>query len=288
MEINDLSIRYNNFQLKGISLKLNEGEVLGIAGANGSGKTTLVEAIAGIRSIDSGEISYRGNKLGKDWMEYKLNALIISLDVPFFQGLSTFENMKLVSSFLPVRHTVDELNKYIRMVGLSSASRTIYRDLSKGMKQRLALAEYFLRKPELVIMDEPTEGLDPALKADVNAILASIRNGNGSSRAALIVSHDLSLLSSVCSRILLISGGQIVEGGTYEQIIDNFQERYIVVNAGIDKVMAKIPDLRPGEGIRIGPDSTMIPSKYEEGLRKDGLKIGKPEPHDIFRRDDYQ
>lgn len=288
MEINDLSIRYNNFQLKGISLKLNEGEVLGIAGANGSGKTTLVEAIAGIRSIDSGEISYRGNKLGKDWMEYKLNALIISLDVPFFQGLSTFENMKLVSSFLPVRHTVDELNKYIRMVGLSSASRTIYRDLSKGMKQRLALAEYFLRKPELVIMDEPTEGLDPALKADVNAILASIRNGNGSSRAALIVSHDLSLLSSVCSRILLISGGQIVEGGTYEQIIDNFQERYIVVNAGIDKVMAKIPDLRPGEGIQIGPDSTMIPSKYEEGLRKDGLKIGKPEPHDIFRRDDYQ
>ncbi len=93
LRIVNLSVKYNNFSLDRITFELNEGEVLGIAGANGSGKTTLVETIAGIRRYDHGEIIYRGTKLGKDWLILKSNMLIISLDIPFFNNLSVFENL---------------------------------------------------------------------------------------------------------------------------------------------------------------------------------------------------
>ncbi len=287
LRIANLSVKYNNFSLDRITFELNEGEVLGIAGANGSGKTTLVETIAGIRRFDHGEIIYRGTKLGKDWLILKSNMLIISLDVSFFNNLSVFENLELISNFLPRKYSEREILEKIKLVGLSGSEKKLYKDLSKGMKQRLAFAEYFLRQPELVIMDEPTEGLDPASKSDIMGILKSIREGKGFSKSAIIISHDLDLISTVCTNILMLSNGKIVDKGSYKEIIERFQEKFIIVNADIQTIGMHINDLPKIRIVSVGLNSSMVPSEYAAQLLSAGLEIRKPEPQDIFRRDDY-
>ncbi len=287
LRIVNLSVKYNNFSLDRITFELNEGEVLGIAGANGSGKTTLVETIAGIRRYDHGEIIYRGTKLGKDWLILKSNMLIISLDIPFFNNLSVFENLELISNFLPRKYSEREILEKIKLVGLSGSEKKLYKELSKGMKQRLAFAEYFLRQPELVIMDEPTEGLDPASKSDIMGILKSIREGKGFSKSAIIISHDLDLISTVCTNILMLSNGKIVDKGSYREIIERFQEKFIIVNADIQTIGMHINDLPRIRIASVGLNSSMVPSEYADQLLSAGFEIRKPEPQDIFRRDDY-
>ncbi len=287
LRIVNLSVTYNNFTLDRIMFELNEGEVLGIAGANGSGKTTLVETIAGIRRFDCGEISYRGTKLGKDWRILKSNMLIISLDIPFFNNLSVFENLELVSNFLPRKYAEQEILEKLKLVGLSGSEKTLYTELSRGMKQRLAFAEYFLRQPEFVIMDEPTEGLDPASKSDIMGIFKSIKEGKGLSKSAIIISHDLDLLSTVCTNILMLSNGKIVDKGSYKEIIERFQEKFIIVNADIQTIGMHINDLSKISCVSVGLNSSMVPSDYAGRLLSEGFEIRKPEPHDIFRRDDY-
>ncbi|MHB8561619.1 MAG: ATP-binding cassette domain-containing protein [Thermoplasmataceae archaeon] len=270
-----------------MNLELNKGDVLGIAGANGSGKTTLVETIAGIRRLDSGEIYYRGTKLRKEWRILKSNMLIVSLDIPFFNNLSVFENIELVSNFLPHKSSEQEILEKLKLVGLSGSGKTLYKDLSRGMKQRLAFAEYFLRQPELVVMDEPTEGLDPASKSDITEILKSIKEGKGLSESAIIISHDLDLLSTVCTNILMLSKGRIVENGSYKEIIERFQEKFVIVNSDPQTISKHISDFSKVSCIPIGLNSSMIPSDYAGRLISEGFEMRKPEPHDIFRRDDY-
>jgi len=282
LRIVNLSVSYNNFKLDRIMLELSEGDVLGIAGANGSGKTTLVETIAGIRRFDSGEIYYRGNKLGKDWYILKSNMVIISLDIPFFNNISVFENLELLSNFLPRKYSENEILEKLKLVGLSGSEKTLYKELSKGMKQRLAFAEYFLRQPELVIMDESTDGLDPAFKSDITEILKSIKEGKGLSKSAIIISHDLDLLSNVCTNIIMLSKGKIVDKGNYKEIIEKFQEKFVIVNVDAKTIM-HIYDI--SNYISIGLNSSMVPSEYADILLSNGFEIRKPEPQDIFRMD---
>ncbi len=193
----------------------------------------------------------------------------------------------MISNFLPRKYSEREILEKIKLVGLSGSEKKLYKELSKGMKQRLAFAEYFLRQPELVIMDEPTEGLDPASKSDIMGILKSIREGKGFSKSAIIISHDLDLISTVCTNILMLSNGKIVDKGSYREIIERFQEKFIIVNADIQTIGMHINDLPRIRIASVGLNSSMVPSEYADQLLSAGFEIRKPEPQDIFRRDDY-
>ena len=142
--------------------------------------------------------------------------MIISSDIPFFPNMSVIENLDLICSFC--NHKEVTLEK-LKEVNLLNQKDVLYKNLSKGMKHRLAFAEYFIRKPELIIMDEPTDGLDPAFKADVIGILNSIKEHNGISTSAILVTHDIDLLSKICTGIILLSDGKIVDRGKFEEII---------------------------------------------------------------------
>ncbi len=282
LNVENLTVKYRNFSINNITFTLNEGDILGIAGSNGSGKTTLVETIMGIRNLFSGNIYYKNINVIDNFSIIKENAMIISSDIPFFPNMSVIENLELICSFCNYKgETIEKLKR----VNLLNHKDVLYKNLSKGMKHRLAFAEYLIRKPELIIMDEPTEGLDPAFKADVIEILNSIKEHNGISTSAILVTHDIDLLSKICTNIILLSDGKIMDSGKFEEIIYKFQESYIILDSDIQTLRGLVNNF-DSYAIPVGLNSFMLPLKFYDAL-KDKVNIRKPESQDIFRRDNY-
>jgi len=191
-----------------ISFELYKGEVLGLLGPNGSGKTTTMRMIVGLMSITSGEIYIQGNSIKKNFKE-SIKQIGAMIETPaFYPFYSGYKNLMYFARMLE-GVSKERVLEVIDLLGLSNAIHKKFSTYSLGMKQRLGIAQALLHNPSILILDEPTNGLDPAGVREIRDYLKRIAEVEQT--AILLSSHLLSEIELICDRSIIIQNGQFVE-----------------------------------------------------------------------------
>lgn len=195
----------NNPVIKDISMELQSGAVYGFKGINGSGKTMLMRLISGLIRPSQGEVSMNGKILGKD-ISFP-NSIGVFLENPaFLDAYSGFNNLKLLASIKSVASDEDIRNTLLR-VGLDPDSNKKYKKYSLGMKQRLGIAAAIMEKPEIVILDEPTNSLD---EDGVDLVKHIVRNEKERGALVIVSCHDEEILKGMSDEVFLLEQGRLI------------------------------------------------------------------------------
>ena len=227
--------------LKDVSLEICSGDILGFIGPNGAGKTTTIKLILGLQKIGSGKVIINGFDIQKNFEKAiaKVGAIIENPDL--YMYMSGYDNLKLISNLYP---NVDEtrINEVIKLVGLENRINDKVSKYSLGMRQRLGVAQAILHKPNLLILDEPTNGLDPEGIKDLRELLVKLAKNEN--MGILISSHNLAELESFCNKVSIIKNGVIVETSDLETVKKEASEgNYIIEVDDARKARMTIGDL---------------------------------------------
>ena len=212
--------------LKGVSLEINKGDILGFIGPNGAGKTTTIKLILGLQKINSGKVIINGFDIKTNFEKAisRVGAIIENPDL--YMYMSGLDNLKIIANLYP---NVDEkrIKEVIRLVGLENRINDKVSRYSLGMRQRLGVAQAILHKPNLLILDEPTNGLDPEGIKDLRNLL--IKLAKEENMGILISSHNLAELESFCNKVCIIKNGSIVETSDIDTVKKESSEgNYII------------------------------------------------------------
>lgn len=203
--------------VKDLDLRVGKGEIFGIVGPNGSGKSTLVRLIATLLIPDSGVIEVFGKNVQKEEFEVKKLINRVSVEASFFKKLSPLENLLYAARLYGMRgKTIQQKSQQI-LNKLDIEDHRIYQPMekmSRGMQQKVAIARGFLTSPILLLLDEPTTGLDPRSKREVQKFILDIRTHHDST--ILLTTHDMEEADRVCDRVAIIDKGRIIAKDTPE------------------------------------------------------------------------
>ncbi len=215
VSVSGLTKRYGNrMAVAGLDLELPRGVVAGFVGPNGSGKTTTMAMLLGLVRPTAGDGTVLGRSIADPGAYlHRVGALIES--PAFYGSLTGAENLRLFATV--ARHDDVDVDGLLATVGLGDRGSDRYRTYSLGMKQRLGIAAALLGQPELLILDEPTNGLDPQGVREVRALVGELAS---ESRTVLVSSHDLSELEQICDWLLLIDAGSVVYQGPTRALLD--------------------------------------------------------------------
>ena len=225
LQIRDLEVTYGRGSraakaLDGVSLELRPGEIFGLIGPNGAGKTTLIKAVLGLLEPDRGEVRVGGEPGGSVAAKSKLGYMPEL--AYYYDFLRAGELLRLCGRLCGMRGRALEqrITALIDEVGLTAHRRKLIKHYSKGMRQKLGLAQAMLHRPELLLLDEPTSGLDPLARRDVRRLMGELR---AEGRAVLFSSHELSEVEMVCDRVAMINGGRVIVTGTIDEILKPYR-----------------------------------------------------------------
>lgn len=202
----------------GLSFSVSAGEVLGLVGPNGAGKTTTLRAIAGIIAPTSGAIRIGGFDLATNPIQAKASLSFIPDEPHLFEYLTVEEHLRFIGRLYGVHDTPERIPGILRELELSDKSKSLPNELSRGMKQKLAIACGLLHSPTALVLDEPLTGLDPAGMRRMKTTISS-RASEGA--AVLLSSHLLHLVEELCTRILIIRRGRAIAYGSLADIVSS-------------------------------------------------------------------
>ena len=220
--------------LKEVSLEVREGEILGFVGPNGAGKTTTIKLILGLQSIDSGNVYINGFDVQKDFEKAieKVGAIVENPDA--YMYLSGLANLKLAAN-LYKDITDERIMEVVKLVGLENRIKDKVSKYSLGMRQRLGIAMSLLHKPNVLILDEPTNGLDPEGIKDLRDLIKKLAKEEN--MAILISSHNLAELESFITDVCFIKNGEVIKTASIKEVKANgVKPSYIITLDKVDKL----------------------------------------------------
>jgi len=199
-----------------LSFQVKTGEVLGFLGPNGAGKTTTMKAITGYLETNAGDIEVGGVSVNQNPEEVKKFIGYLPEHNPLYQDMPIIEYLGFIAGLHGVEKGLieDRVTEMIQVCGLKSEKHKKIRELSKGYKQRVGLAQALIHNPEVLILDEPTTGLDPNQIVEIRELIKNI----GREKTVILSSHILAEVEATCDRILIINNGKIVANGTAEEL----------------------------------------------------------------------
>jgi len=202
-----------------VSLRIERGEIYGLLGANGSGKSTFIRLVSTLLTVEHGTVEVFGHDIIREEMAVKRLINRVSVDAAFFKKLSPMENLMYAARLYGVdaKFARTEIVRILGRLGISESrlSRPL-EQMSRGMQQKVAIARAFLTSPVLLLLDEPTTGLDPRSKLDVQKFIEDIRDQHAAT--IVLTTHDLEEAERLCSRIGLLNEGRLVAEGTSDQL----------------------------------------------------------------------
>jgi ABC-2 type transport system ATP-binding protein len=291
IRVRGLTKRYGDVQaVAGIDFDVAPGEVFGLLGPNGAGKTTTVEILEGLRAPDGGEVSVLGVDVTRDADELKPRIGVSLQTAALYPKLTVTELIDLFRSFYPKSRPTNEL---IDALELGERRNARSADLSGGQRQRLAVALSLVNDPELVFLDEPTTGLDPAARRSLWDIVRGLKAGG---RSVLLTTHYMEEAEILCDRLAIMDHGRILEMGTVEELVSkHYQERTVrfdrldglthdelgtlpavaSVKGDGDEVLVYTRD--PGKTI-----GALLDLADSRGLEPQNLAIRRPTLEDVF------
>jgi len=218
LESNGLTKTYNGFTaVDGLNLTVGKGEVFGLLGPNGAGKTTTILMLLGLTEPTAGSVRLMGLDPAREPLAVKAKVGYLPERLGFYEGLSARENLAYTAKLngLPRDEADRRIEACLSEMGLRAAAHQRVATFSRGMRQRLGLADVLLKQPQLIIMDEPTQGLDPQAARE---FLGIIRRLKADGIAVLLASHLLHQVQAVCDRVGLFHRGQMVLEGTVTEL----------------------------------------------------------------------
>ncbi len=218
-----------------LTFEAEQGEILGFLGPNGAGKTTTMRILTGYMPPTEGEANVAGYDVVAESIEVRRRVGYLPETVPLYTDMTVFDYLKFMADLRHLPDGEDRVDETLEMVGLEERADGYIGNLSKGMRQRVGLAQALLHKPEVLILDEPTIGLDPGQVVDVRNVIREI----GKERTVLLSTHILSEAQQLCDRVLIINKGHIVA----EDTPANLQASLIGSERGMLRVRGEADDL---------------------------------------------
>lgn len=238
LSLNNIAKAYGPVKaLKGVSFDVPQGSVFGILGPNGSGKTTLLSIILDVLKADTGNFLWFGQPGSPD-MRKRIGSL---LETPnFYHYLSAVDNLKITQS-ISGRGTDADIDAVLKKVKLYERRKSRFSTYSLGMKQRLAIAAALLGDPKVLVLDEPTNGLDPVGIAEIRELIVELKN---SGHTIIMASHLLDEVEKVCTHMVILKTGTVITTGTVEDVL--MDEDVVEVSAADLPALAAAMQQWPG------------------------------------------
>lgn len=217
VEIENLKKRFGPFTaVQDVSFEVKKGEVLGFLGPNGAGKSTTMKMVTGFLTPTAGRVTVAGFDIDKDPLEVKRRIGYLPEGAPAYPDMTPLEFLDFIAQIrgFQGKEKQQRIDKTIEQVNLQSVLNQSIETLSKGFKRRVGLAQAILHDPEVLIMDEPTDGLDPNQKHEVRSLIQSM----AAEKVIILSTHILEEVDAVCSRAIIIANGRVVADGTPENL----------------------------------------------------------------------
>ena len=257
--------------LKDVSLELEKGDILGFIGPNGAGKTTTIKLILGLQSITSGTVKINGYDITSNFTNAIRHVGAIVENPDLYMYLTGYENLKLIANLYKGvgKERIDEVVKLVKLENRINDKVSRY---SLGMRQRLGIAQAILHKPNLLILDEPTNGLDPEGIKEIRELLKDLAEKE--EMAVLISSHNLLELETFCNKICIIKNGKVMETNKIEDVKNIAKSGYIfeIDNTEMIDKMFKNVTIVNRNMFKIAVDRDEVPSVIKKLVEND-IKI---------------
>jgi len=266
LEIRGLTKKFGDvIAVDNMTLNVREGEIFGFLGANGAGKSTTINMIASLLRSTKGEIALLGKNIEKNGKFAKMNTGIVPQDLAIYEDMTAYENVSFFAGLYGLRGALlkERTEEALEFVGLGDKHKSFPKNFSGGMKRRLNIACAIAHRPKLIIMDEPTVGIDPQSR---NYILQSVRKLNEMGCTIIYTSHYMEEVEEICTRIAIVDHGKIIAEGTKEQleaIITDSKEIWIEVKADDSLQLETLRAIQGVISVRFEEQTLKIASKTE-------------------------
>ena len=213
--------------LDGLCLEVPQGKILGLLGPNGAGKTTAIHILSGLMNADSGEVLVFGQQQSRKNLDTRRRMGLVTQDITVFSELTAAENLRYFGGLYGLRgaRLSENVSEMLEFVGLSERAKKKPGTFSGGMRRRLNIACALVHKPELVIMDEPTVGIDPQSR---NHILESVKRLSEGGTTVIYTSHYMEEVQAICDRISIMDMGRVIAEGTLSELVGSVRDEQVV------------------------------------------------------------
>lgn len=234
IEINNITKSFRKQKaLDNVSFSVNKGNLVGFLGPNGAGKSTLMKIINGYLVPDDGEILINGNKVTPDSLAIKRIIGYLPENNPLYNDLFVKEFLEISAGFYKIKNKTTRIAEMIALVGLAEEQHKKIGALSKGYRQRVGLAQALIHDPEILILDEPTTGLDPNQLEEIRNLIRNI----SIHKTVILSSHIMQEVEAVCNRVIIINKGKIVADGKISEIKSgDFSQKQIILAEFSEKI----------------------------------------------------
>lgn len=291
LEVKQLTKKFGDFiAVDNITMSVKEGEIFGFLGANGAGKSTAINMIASLLRVTKGEIEVLGKNIAKHGKFAKMNIGIVPQEMAIYEDMTTYENVHFFAGLYGLRgaELKERVIEALAFVGLGDKHKSYPKNFSGGMKRRLNIACAIAHRPKLLIMDEPTVGIDPQSR---NYILGSVKKLNEMGCTIIYTSHYMEEVEEICTRIAIIDHGKIIAEGTKGQlkaIITNQKNIGIEVRSAENLDRSKLAGIAGVNQIEVEDRIIKITSDSEvnnlnriiQQLMADDIEIRSVEEHE--------
>ena len=266
-----------------LNFEARQGEILGFLGPNGAGKTTTMRMLTGYMPPSSGSATVAGYDVVKESLEVRKRVGYLPETVPLYTDMTLYDYLKFFADLRHLPNADDAIMETLEMVNLIDRAEGYIGNLSKGMRQRIGLAQALLHKPEVLILDEPTIGLDPAQIIEVRKLIREV----GKERTVLLSTHILSEAQQLCNRILIINKGKIVVEDTPENLqarLAGSQRVQLRVRGEADELVEKIRKVNGIQEVRAGETEGELEFQFAPGkdLRPDVARLVIASKYDLL------
>jgi len=276
--------------LKGLDLEVKQGEFFALLGPNGAGKTTLISLLAGLARPDSGALSVLGFDVGRDYRQSRRAVGVVPQELVFDPFFTVRETLRLQSGYFGIRPDTKWIDELLENLQLRDKADSNMRALSGGMKRRVLVAQALVHRPSVLILDEPTAGVDVELR---QTLWKFIRRLNEEGMTILLTTHYLEEAQTLCNRVAMMKAGQVIALDTTQNLLAHHSRPSLTLSVGQGKTLPEglmqRASLLPAGRFRLGLENfaeveQILAACRTAGLEIKELEVGQADLEEVFVR----
>jgi ABC-2 type transport system ATP-binding protein len=280
--------RFRDVQaLAGVDLDVRPGEFFGLLGPNGAGKTTLISALAGLVRLDGGSLEVMGHDVVRDYRAARASLGVVPQELVFDPFFTVRETLRIQAGYFGIRRCGDWIDEVLHHLDLTAKADTNMRRLSGGMKRRVLVAQALVHKPPVIVLDEPTAGVDVELR---QGLWQFVRQLNRDGHTVVLTTHYLEEAETLCGRIAMLKQGRVVALDSTENLLRRFSGHTLRLRLAEGAALPAALAARAaadGEGMRFDFDRFEEVNEILQALRAAGarlldMEVGKPDLEQVF------
>ena len=273
--------------LKGVSLEIAQGEFFALLGPNGAGKTTLISILAGLTRADSGVAEVLGHDVVSQYRQTRRALGVVPQELVFDPFFTVRETLKFQSGYFGLRKNDDWIDEVMHHLDLTEKANANMRSLSGGMKRRVLVAQALVHKPPVIVLDEPTAGVDVELRQTLWAFICKL-NQNG--HTIVLTTHYLEEAESLCSRVAMLKQGQVVALDSTKNLLNSISEKHLKLRLQPDILPASLQSMQCAQNkgvhtlaIRDYAELENVMARLrEENVSVREMELVRPDLEDVF------